>query len=617
MRRDSHGPIFFLMKKFKLIFLCSLVAVVFLYFLKIEIWDADFWWHIATGRQIVTAGTLPDKDSLTFTSGMPENKNLYPVREKFILQQYWLAQVFFYLLFRQFGPAGIIVMRAFLFSLIILFVVLRLHRWSVSTTVAFLSGFSLFMMLLGRLTGDRPVLFTYLFTAIAFFILEEFRDKRDRRIFLLFPLMLLWANLHGGFIIGVLVIAVYMVCEGIMIAVKKAEYSRREVVLFYATAALAIGISFLNPCGWNAFAIAASGKYKAFVNGVQEYDSPYLAFFKERLSPVDYWYVVAAALFPVILFLRKKKFEMTHVILLSGFFIISLTALRFIFYYEVIAVMILGREIDAWLKDAFSARFSAGNYSKVMNWLAIAACISLLIFVSGSYGKNKPFKSFGIIAPEAGVNFVQENGLKGNILNDYSYGGYLAWKLYPREKPFIDTRGLNLGVMTEYSALVMTYNSFFGPEPSKTKGPLWERLLDHYNINTVFLGYGDIHGTVFPLIFRLTENEKWVPVYCDQMSVIFVRNSDQNDDIIEKFRVSPDYIYDAIIYKSAVLAMANKGNPRSLISLGETFYKMGRLKDSLTAYKYAMKRLPSPQVQDEIKKIETQLKVKEEKRGEA
>ena len=602
------------MTKLRLIIFASLILAVFFNFLRIDIWDPDFWWHIATGRDIVNTGSLPDKDIFSHPLGMEENKNLHPERENFILKQYWLGQIIFYLLFEYMGPGGIIFLRSLLFSLIVFFVLFMLHRWSVSTAVSFLAAFALFMMFLTRLTGDRPVLFTYLFTAVTFFILEDFRNKKDKRIFLLLPLMLLWSNLHGGFIVGVIIISVFMVSEGVKIALKKAEYKREEVFVFYVASVMALVVSFINPTAWDAFVIAISEKYKPFVLGVQEYDSPFLVFFKEKLSPVDYWYLALAALFPLVLILRNRKFDITHAILLSGFFIMSISALRFIVYYEILAVMIIGREFDAWLKDVFSARFSKETYTRLMNWLAIAACFSLLIFVVSLYGtKDKRFRSYRSLVPNAAVDFVENNKLKGNMFNDYAYGGYLAWRLYPWKKTFIDTRALSLTVMMEYNAIGTAENSLYGPEPSKTKGPLWERLLEHYKINFVFLGYHDIHGLVLPIILKLAESDKWVPVYCDPMAVIFVRNSDQNSDVIEKFRISKDFVYDALIYRSAILAMVNRVSPRALISLGETFYRMGRLEDALTAYRYSVKRLPFPQIEEKIKMIESELKAKEKK----
>jgi hypothetical protein len=77
--------------------------------------------------------------------------------------------------------------------------------------------------------GERPVLVTIFFTALTFFILEDFKVKKDKRIFLLLPLMVLWANLHGAFIIGILIITVFMFAEGLKIFLKKAAYFHQSI----------------------------------------------------------------------------------------------------------------------------------------------------------------------------------------------------------------------------------------------------------------------------------------------------------------------------------------------------------------------------------------------------
>src|SRR4030066_1541 len=101
-------------KSFKIIIFLSFFILfsTFLYlYLSVDLWDYDFWWHIATGRYIVTEGHLPGKDPFSFTSTMEENRNLFPERENFLLKQYWLAQGLFYIVFDYIGPTGIIFFR--------------------------------------------------------------------------------------------------------------------------------------------------------------------------------------------------------------------------------------------------------------------------------------------------------------------------------------------------------------------------------------------------------------------------------------------------------------------------------------------------------------------------
>jgi hypothetical protein len=578
-----------------------------------DLWDYDFWWHISTGRYIVAEGHLPEKDPFSFTSTMEENSNLFPERENFILKQYWLGQVIFYLLYQYTGPKGIIILRSSLYIMTLLFVLWRLQRWSVSIPVSFISIFSLFMLMMSRLTGERPVLFTILFTAVLFFILEDFKDKKDKRIFLLLPLMLLWSNLHGGFILGVVIIMIFMFCEGLKIILKRSVYTRRELTIFYIATIAALGFSFVNPTGWEAFAIAFSSKYKPFIQGIQEYDSLFVIY-KERLSSINYWHVALIVLFPVVLIIRNRRLDFTHIILLSVLLIMSVSAARFEDYYGIIAVMVIGREIDIWVKDLFSKRFSEQVYGRLLNWLTLATLFSLILFMVSFFSFKSP--GFNIATaysvPERAVDFVEKNRLKGNMFNDYGYGGYLEWRLYPREKTFIDSRALNLTVMAEFSWIVRAVDSIYRTEPSPTKGPLWERLLSHYNINFMFLSPHDVNGTVLPIIFKLSESDKWVPVYCDPISIIFVKNTEQNRHVVERFKLSKEVIYGTLIYRSAKLALVKKVNPRPLMSLGETFYQMGRLDDAIKAYQYALKRMPeSPVIKARLAQIKSEMKTKE------
>lgn len=125
------------------------------------------------------------------------------------------------------------------------------------------------------------------------------------------------------------------------------------------------------------------------------------------------------------------------------------------------------------------------------------------------------------------------------------------------------------------------------------KIPLWERLLDHYNVNIILLDTIDVVGTVPPVILLLLEHDKWVPVHIDLISVVFVRDTETNKEIIKRFRVPKDMVYNMLITRITQWALINKKNPRYLLSLGDIFYSMGRMDDALAAYEYAVKRLPS------------------------
>ena len=112
--------------------------------------------------------------------------------------------------------------------------------------------------------------------------------------------------------------------------------------------------------------------------------------------------------------------------------------------------------------------------------------------------------------------------------------------------------------MTEFQWITGTvgYENFSGEvDSSITKIPLWERLADHYDINFMLLSIFDIFTQIPPVIFQLVESDKWVPIYCDYISVIFVRNTELNSDIIKKHTIPKEVVYNTIIFRGATHAL--------------------------------------------------------------
>jgi hypothetical protein len=454
------------------------------------------------------------------------------------------------------------------------------------------------------------VLFTIFFTALTFFILEDFKIRKDKRVFFLLPLMGFWANLHGGFVIGILIISVFMFAEGLKMLLKKAEYTKREITLFYGATILAVGLSYVNPTGWDAFSIALSSKYKFLEEGIQEYYSPFFSYIK-KLSPVNYGYVTLTFMFPLILLLRNKKMDLGHVILLAGFFVMAVKTGRYTVYYSVIASMVLGKEFDALLQNLFKNRIPDNMYTKMITVFSIVILLSSMLFFFG-YVKFKAIKfdiARGSFVPERAVNFIEEHKISGNIFNSDPYGGYLIWRLYPWKQNFVDTRWLNNQIRTEYNWVIGAVESIFHEKLPEGKTPLWKRLLNHYNINFILLDTLDPFGHVPRLFLTLNEDEDWTPVYSDFISVIFIRNIPENQDIITTFKQTKENIYSIVIGIGSKMALLDRRNPEYLRTLGKTFHEMGRLEDALTAYHYAAQRRPGDaNIVNSISDIESELR---------
>jgi hypothetical protein len=119
--------------------------------------------------------------------------------------------------------------------------------------------------------------------------------------------------------------------------------------------------------------------------------------------------------------------------------------------------------------------------------------------------------------PKDAAEFVINNKIPGKMFNHYNYGGYLIWKM-PQYQVFIDGR---LEMYQEQAGI--DYQDVMGAAEN------YNQLLDKYGINFFLLYSTD------PVIGPLLSNSDWRLVYRDSRFVVFVKNSDENAGIIEKY----------------------------------------------------------------------------------
>jgi hypothetical protein len=404
-----------------------------------------------------------------------------------------------------------------------------------------------------------------------------------------------------------------MFIEGLKIIFKKVGYTRQEIIFFYTATILSLLFSYINPTGWEALSVALSPEYSFMETGIQEYASPFFLY-KEKLYPPNYVGWTILLLFPLILIFRNKKIDIIHIILLSGFFIMAVKTTRYVIYYASVASMILGKETDILFKNLLKRKIPDKIYVKMAFVLGMLASLSFMLFLYGAF-MNDPLDfgvATGFSVPKAAVDFIETNKIKGNIINDAGYGGYIAWRLYPWKKTFIDTRWLNYTLKSEFAWILVAKTSLKGNKITEGRLPLWERLLEHYHINFTLFALFDVYGHVMDIVLTMVESEKWAPVYSDLISIVFVKNTAENQDIIAKYKQTKENVYSAVIARACLISKHNQDNPKSLLSLGKTFYKMGRLKEAVTAYKYALERSPHKEpIQETIENIESELKEKD------
>ncbi len=506
-------------KTIKPIFLIAIIATLSMMSFLSPIRDHDFWWHLETGRWIWDNRSLPEADPFSYTSTPPGATTL---RERTILKSSWLADLTLFLGYNLKGYQGIIILRALVFLIALLSIAYYLHTKDVRE-LYILFGVVLALLFFKEFTNTRPKMFSYAFTVILLLLCEQF--KKTKKVVtgsLIGIVMLLWANSHRGYLLGIAILVVYALAG--WIRVKKGTLSSKIALVFSVSPLVCL----INPLG-----IDSMIQYFNFYGTVLqkesfEFQSPLSMY--QYLGPEWSIYLTLAIVSLWVLITRSGHLPLEHRIIIVLLLGASLLSMRFAVYFVVTSLMFL-----IPLLQELSFRHLKGLVGLV-TVVAISIALYSLPDIGYAY-KNGYDKG---LFPERSVKFIKEKHLSGPIFNDVLWGGYMIHELYPEYKVFVDTRTLNPRVYEQYMAIVN------GDSSSFFEMPLWRAILQSYSFRTF------IHAAVnpydckeFPIVQYLLQDPGWKFVYADGQAVIFVRFG--AEDLQE---LPPEYLRRQVIIES-------------------------------------------------------------------
>lgn len=479
----------------------------------VRIADYDFWWHIKTGQYILEHKGLPDKDPFSFT--FLANDTEAPERTTVILKSYWLGQVVLYLMYAYGGAAGILLFKYLVFSALLVALWRYLVFRSASGPIAFLllAGLIFFTK---EYLGERPQIFSFLFATLCFLLLDAARTGKKSYLFLP-PLMLLWANMHGGFLVGIAFVLVYACC----LAVKKQPWKEKYPVLFLYL--LSVLITLLNPASYHTVTGFLSFQESILMKESFEFQSPLrnLAYLTAN------WYPLAGCILLSYLAIgtdvirrvqgRFALLQAEHILLLAGTSIAAYSSARYGYFFMIVAVPVLAE----WLTSVLPMR---PVRSAPLVFLPVVACLAYFSPMVSTLRSGDLID--GAAVPVQAVEFIKAKALPPKIFNDIVIGGYMIWRLYPDYQVFSDTRTLNPEIYRQYmSILGGNTTTYFGV-------PEWKALLDMYGIRTVIHGtVNPYSGDIYPLMLNLFRDDAWHLVYRD--GVVAIMTKDLNPGLSE------------------------------------------------------------------------------------
>jgi len=454
--------------------------------------DVDLWGNVGFVRSPPWSGSYHDANTFSFTE--PDTS---------WVNHEWLAEYALNRVYTFLGNPGLLLLKIALGLLVVALVHSSMSRSGLSGPGRFLV-LLLIVSTMGYGFSTRPHHFTYLLTAVFLWVLRHSR-RRALVLFGLPALGALWANLHGAFLAGALLLVVRTAGEACRALSRQRPDARtNDLPLLAAATALFLGATLLNPYGvrlWRfVFASAAL---------VRPYLSEWAAFHPLH----DFWthvdFVVLVALGGAALAFSRTPKDPVWMAVLAVSLVAALVLRRNIPLFAVVVGFVLPPHLAA------CANRPLERLQRRVSRPLLAAILAAFVAVSARYAyafhKEQPFQ-IEVPRERFPVDLVagmQAHALSGHALVFFDWAEYCIWKLYPRCRVFLDGRFLS----AYHERTIRDYFRFLYADED------WDAALTDYPTDIVLIHTGN------PVYARMVGREGWVQVARTDLAALFLKES--------------------------------------------------------------------------------------------
>lgn len=428
--------------------------------------DGDVSWHLATGQWILDHRTIPHTDPFSFTwFGKP----WVPIE--------WLSEVFYACAYRLDGYSGVAALVTLALIALHAIVYFNASRW---TKFALLPIIAMDFVLIPMMSA-RPHLLTWPILAFWTWLMLRAREQDRAPPLIAALLMALWANMHGGFVFGILIVGAFGL-EALVYSTDKVRAFRQWLIF----GLLCVAAVFING------------------NGVQGVFHP-LRFTQLQMLPmIDEWKPSSIKVTPfffgvlaIVLALiawKRPRLPWTRWLLLAGLLAMALLQVRHQSVLAIVSAMVLPQAFQQREEERSAEPRSALLIAGVGALLLVGARIVMPLQPSDN--EANPWKLIASVPPE----------LRSQpVLNAYSMGGPL---ILSGIKPYVDGRGDMYG-----DELVVNFASISNGNPQA--------------FNEAVKRWG-IRWVIFPnrskaLIALIARTPGWHLVARDKVGVVYAR----------------------------------------------------------------------------------------------
>jgi hypothetical protein len=475
--------------------------------------DAGIGWHIRNGQQILATHAIPRFDSFSSSLWQPW------------FAWEWLYDIVVGKLEAWCGLNGVVWLTAI--------VIAAVFAWMFRLAVA--RGTNLVLALLLTLLAmsasmihflARPHVLSWLFALAWFWILDSterdgLQRQRARWLWALPLSMLLWVNVHGGFLLGFVLLGIYWLGSlwtWLTTKETRLEDSLQEIASgqrvrqLTGVGLLSIAASFVNPYGWNLHAHVYSYLSNRFLmDHIEEFQSPNFHGIAQKCFLALLLIAIAARA------THGRKLRLSEILVLLFAVYAGLYASRNIPVSSILLVLIVGPLLPSLKAWGFVQRMSAvDGQQRGHLWPIFATAVLLLIAANG----GRVGSSHWMIAhfdpkrmPIEAVNYLQQGRVNAPILSPDYWGGYLIYRLHPHNKVVIDDRHDLYG-----EQFLRLYLKMIHVEPG------WDEFLKLHGVSCLLLPRNAALATV------MSQTSEWKPIYSDDVAIVFMKTGPNLQD---------------------------------------------------------------------------------------
>lgn len=455
--------------------------------------DGDLGRDLTLGNIILTTHRIPTTDLLSWTrAGEPR-----PAYE-------WLAQLAFGAANRVFGLDGVVVLVSLIiasaFGIVVADAVRRSGMPLLSMLVCGLAAIASSIHWLAR-----PHIFSFLFLALWLGGLEEVRRGPTRWSVGLPLLMAIWANTHGGFIFGFAAWIAYL--GGWMWDWVRHKVDRDVGRRLLATGALSLVASAVTPDLWRNWQAVLANRSAFILSQTVETMPPRLA------MPAAWPFFALVVLGLAAALLNARRLRADHVLLLAGLASAGLLMARNIPLFAIAAAPVL----TSWIADILQRSASWSRWEENLGrveaslvgwvWPSVAVLgIAAALMIQWGRTHSDVFRLDESVFPAQAVDWIGSHPVEGRVFNDFNWGGYLLYRLWPGQRVYIDSQSDFYG-----EPLMRQYAGILAGKPG------WQDALARDDVEWLIVRPNE------PIAGAALAGGAWRLAYQDQTAVILIR----------------------------------------------------------------------------------------------